>query len=138
MKFEELTQQILETVEGMNTSWEDEDGKIKVTIKDVIKYLDENDIPVKTISLDKIKPIIIDQDYKNKNKNRVNASSLEYPIIVIKKNGKYKSILDGNHRAFKAVDSNAKNIKVREIDLSSSSTPDEYKELFDYGITPLY
>jgi hypothetical protein len=138
MKFEELTQQILETVEGMNTSWEDEDGKIKVTIKDVIKYLDENDIPIKTISLDKIKPIIIDQDYKNKNKNRVNASSLEYPIIVIKKNGKYKSILDGNHRAFKAVDSNAKNIKVREIDLSSSSTPDEYKELFDYGITPLY
>jgi hypothetical protein len=138
MKFEELTQQILENIEGMNTSWEDEDGKIKVTIKDVIKYLDENDIPVKTISLDKIKPIIIDQDYKNKNKNRVNASSLEYPIIVIKKNGKYKSILDGNHRAFKAVDSNAKNIKVREIDLSSSSTPDEYKELFDYGITPLY
>ena len=138
MKFEELTQQILENVEGMNTSWEDEDGKIKVTIKDVIKYLDENDIPIKTISLDKIKPIIIDQDYKNKNKNRVNASSLEYPIIVIKKNGKYKSILDGNHRAFKAVDSNAKNIKVREIDLSSSSTPDEYKELFDYGITPLY
>ena len=138
MKFEELTQQILENVEGMNTSWEDEDGKIKVTIKDVIKYLDENDIPIKTIGLDKIKPIIIDQDYKNKNKNRVNSSSLEYPIIVIKKNGKYKSILDGNHRAFKAVDSNAKNIKVREIDLSSSSTPDEYKELFDYGITPLY
>jgi hypothetical protein len=138
MKFDKLAQQILETVEGMNTSWEDEDGKIKVTIKDVIKYLDENDIPIKTIGLDKIKPIIIDQDYKNKNKNRVNASSLEYPIIVIKKNGKYKSILDGNHRAFKAVDSNAKNIKVREIDLSSSSTPDEYKELFDYGITPLY
>jgi hypothetical protein len=138
MKFDELAQQILENVEGMNTSWEDEDGKIKVTIKDVIKYLDENDIPIKTVSLDKIKPIIIDQDYKNKNKNRVNASSLEYPIIVIKKNGKYKSILDGNHRAFKAVNSNAKNIKVREIDLSSPSTPDEYKELFDYGITPLY
>jgi hypothetical protein len=138
MKFDELAQQILENVEGMNTSWEDEDGKIKVTIKDVIKYLDENDIPIKTVSLDKIKPIIIDQDYENKNKNRVNASSLEYPIIVIKKNGKYKSILDGNHRAFKAVNSNAKNIKVREIDLSSPSTPDEYKELFDYGITPLY
>ena len=138
MKFDKLAQQILENVEGMNTSWEDEDGKIKVTIKDVIKYLDENDIPIKTVSLDKIKPIIIDQDYKNKNKNRVNASSLEYPIIVIKKNGKYKSILDGNHRAFKAVNSNAKNIKVREIDLSSPSTPDEYKELFDYGITPLY
>jgi hypothetical protein len=138
MKFDELAQQILENVEGMNTSWENEDGKIKVTIKDVIKYLDENDIPIKTVSLDKIKPIIIDQDYKNKNKNRVNASSLEYPIIVIKKNGKYKSILDGNHRAFKAVNSNAKNIKVREIDLSSTSTPDDYKELFDYGITPLY
>lgn len=138
MKFDELAQQILENVDGMNTFWEDEDGKIKVNIKDIIKFLDENDIPVKTVSLDKIKPIIIDQDYKNKNKNRVNASSLEYPIIVIKKNGKYKSILDGNHRAFKAVNSNAKSIKVREIDLSSPSTPDEYKELFDYKIESFF
>lgn len=138
MKFDELAQQILENVDGMNTFWEDEDGKIKVNIKDIIKFLDENDIPVKTVSLDKIKPIIIDQDYKNKNKNRVNASSLEYPIIVIKKNGKCKSILDGNHRAFKAVNSNAKSIKVREIDLSSPSTPDEYKELFDYKIESFF
>ena len=138
MKYDELVNQILENVEGMDTFWEDETGKTKVTIKDVVKYLDDNDMPVKNISIDKIKPIIIDQDYKNKNKKRVEASNLEYPIIVIKKNGKYKSILDGNHRAFKAVNSDKKSIKVREIDLSSSNTPEEYKYLFDYKISPLY
>ena len=138
MKYDELINQILENVEGMDTFWEDETGKTKVTIKDVVKYLDDSDIPVKNVSIDKIKPIIIDQDYKNKNKKRVEASNLEYPIIVIKKNGKYKSILDGNHRAFKAVNSDKKSIKVREIDLSSSNTPEEYKYLFDYKISPLY
>jgi hypothetical protein len=138
MKYDELINQILENVEGMDTFWEDETGKTKVTIKDVVKYLDDSDIPVKNVSIDKIKPIIIDQDYKNKNKKRVEASNLEYPIIVIKKNGKYKSILDGNHRAFKAVNSDKKSINVREIDLSSSNTPKEYKYLFDYKISPLY
>jgi hypothetical protein len=138
MKYDELVNQILENVEGMDTFWEDETGKTKVTIKDVVKYLDDSDIPVKNVSIDKIKPIIIDQDYKNKNKKRVEASNLEYPIIVIKKNGKYKSILDGNHRAFKAVNSDKKSINVREIDLSSSNTPEEYKYLFDYKISPLY
>jgi len=136
MKFDELVLQILESVEGMDTFWQD--GDVKVTIKDVIKYLDENDIPVKTVDIEKIKPIIIDQDYKSKNKDRVNASSLDYPIIIIKKDGKYKSILDGNHRAFKAVSTGKENIKVREIDLSAANTPDDYKDLFDYRIKPLY
>ena len=125
----------MENIEGMNTYWQD--GDIKVTIKDVIKYLDENKIPTKDVNLSLIKPIIIDQDYKNKNKDRVESSKLEYPIIVVKSKGKYKSILDGNHRAFKAINSNAKTIKVREIDLNSPDTPPEYKKLFDYKIDPL-
>jgi len=135
-QFDALTYLLLDKVEGMNTYWED--GDLKVTIKEVIKFLTDNKIPVKSVSLEKIKPIIIKQSYKTKNKNRVKNASLEHPIIVIKSNGKYKSILDGNHRAFKAIESDAKNIKVQEIDLNSSATPKEYKELFDYKITPLY
>jgi hypothetical protein len=135
MEFNKLYNTIMENIEGMNTYWQD--GDIKVTIKDVIKYLDENKIPTKDVNLSLIKPIIIDQDYKNKNKDRVESSKLEYPIIVVKSKGKYKSILDGNHRAFKAINSNAKTIKVREIDLNSPDTPPEYKKLFDYKIDPL-
>ena len=135
MEFDDLVTMILENAEGMNTSWED--GDIKVTIKEVIKYLDDNNVPVKNVSLSKIKPIIIDQDYSNKNKDRVNSSNLEYPIIVIKSKGRYKSILDGNHRAYKAVNSDAKTIKVRELDLDTPNTPKEYKDLFDYTIEPL-
>ena len=137
-QFDKSINLIIEQVEGMNTYWEDENGDIRVTIKEVIKFLDKNKVPVKSVSIDKIKPIIIKQSYKTKNKDRVKNASLEHPIIVIKKNGKYKSILDGNHRAFKAVDSDAKNINIQEIDLDSLTTPKEYKELFNYKITPMY
>lgn len=135
MKFNDIVDLILEDAKGMNTYWED--GDKKVTIKEVIEYLDENNVPVKDVSMSKIKPIIINQDYDNKNKGRVNKSNLKYPIIVVKQNGKYKSILDGNHRAYKAINSNAKTIKVREIDLSSSNIPQVYKDLFNYSIEPL-
>jgi len=135
-QFDALTYLILDKVEGMDTYWED--GDTRVTIKEIIKFLTDNKIPVKNVGLEKIKPIIIKQSYKTKNKNRVKNASLEYPIIVIKSNGKYKSILDGNHRAFKAIESGAKNIKVQEIDLNSAATPQEYKELFNYKITPMY
>lgn len=123
---------------GMNTSWSLPEENIKITIKDVIKYLKDNNVPTKTINVDTLKPLLINQDYDNKNKNRVDKASLEYPIIIVKSNGKYKSILDGNHRLYKAIKNKAKNIKVQEIDLDSKSSPPEFKKLFDYSIEPFY
>jgi hydrogenase maturation factor HypE len=117
------------------TSWED--GGIKVTIEDVINYLDENEIPVKSISIDKIKPIIIQQDYEGKHKKRIKKAKNEYPIIVIVSKGKYKSILDGNHRAYKALKNKMEKIKVRELNLDLKETPQEFKKLFDYKIEKL-
>jgi len=138
MEFDRLVNTILEseTPQGMSTYWQD--GDMKVTIRQVIKYLKDNSVPVKDVSVSKIKPIIIDQDYKGESKDRVSKANLSHPIIVIKKNGKYKSILDGNHRAFKALDSKAKTIKVQEIDLDSPDIPSEYKKLFNYRINPLF
>jgi hydrogenase maturation factor HypE len=128
--FEKLVQSILEGKDpvGMDTYWQD--GDIKVTIKDVIKYLDSNNTPVKEVSIDKIKPVIIDQDYKGAAKDRVEKADLRYPLIVAVKDSKYKSILDGNHRAFKALRDKVKTVKVREIDLDSEDTPESYKALF--------
>jgi len=52
------------------TSWED--GDLKVTIEEVINYLDKTKVPIKTVSIKTIKPIIIDQDYKKEHEERVN------------------------------------------------------------------
>ncbi len=126
---------ILESV-GMETYWED--GDKKVTIKDVVKYLDSINAPVKEVDTKKIKPILIKQDYAGKNKERVQKSNLDYPIIVIISKGKYKSILDGNHRAYKAISNNIEKIKLRELNLDKKETPKIYKDLFDYVIEGNY
>ena len=127
----------MEDVQGMDTYWSTEDGKQKVTIKDVLEYIDKKNIPTKKVSIQKIKPILIDQDYKGAAKDRVERAELKYPIIVVKKNGKYKSILDGNHRVFKALKKKIDIIKVRELDLDAKETPKIFKELFGYEITSL-
>ena len=137
MNFEELYRLVMEDVQGMDTYWSTEDGKQKVTIKDVLEYMDDKNIPTKKVSIQKIKPILIDQDYKGAAKDRVERAELKYPIIVVKKNGKYKSILDGNHRVFKALKKKIDKIKVRELDLDAKETPKIFKELFGYEITPL-
>ena len=121
----------------MDTYWESQDRTIKVTLKEVIKELDKQAIPVLEIEIDKLKPIIIDNDYLKESRHRVAKADLSYPIIVIVKNGKYKSILDGNHRAFKAWFTRTPTIKVREINLDCKNTPQIYKDLFDYNIKPL-
>ena len=59
----------------------------------------------------------------NLDPERVKKASLEYPLVVVVKDGKYQYILDGNHRLRKALDEDA-NVKVKEFDL------DEYNELF--------
>lgn len=137
MKFEELYRLVMEDVQGMDTYWSSEDGKQKATIKDVLEYMDKKNIPTKKVGIQKIKSIIIDQDYKGASKDRVEKAELKYPIIVVKKNGKYKSILDGNHRAFKALKNKLDKIKVKELDLDAKETPKIFKKLFGYEITPL-
>lgn len=121
----------------MNTSWEYEDGSGRITIKDIIKELDKQKVPIKDISISELKPVIIKQDYRGNAKERVDKADLSYPIIVIVKDRKYKSILDGNHRIFKAIENGSKTIKAREIDLDSKDTPQIYKDLFNYKIEPL-
>ena len=121
-----------EEVKGLDTSWED--GDLKVTIKEVLKYLDDNDVPVKEVSTDKLKSILI---ANGRDPDRIEAANLEHAVIVVvDKNGKYKSILDGNHRVDKAISSDIPTVKVRELDLREA--PEEYKALFNYSIEKEY
>jgi len=117
-----------EEKKGLDTSWED--GDLKVTIKEVLKYIDDNKVTVEEVSTDKLKPILIAGPRDPK---RVQAADLQYPaIVVVDMNGKYKSILDGNHRVEKAINNDIPTIKVRELDLRTA--PEEYKALFNYKI----
>ncbi len=123
-----LTGEEDEEAKGLDTSWED--GDIKVTIKEVLKYLDDNKVTVEEVSTDKLKPILIAGPRDPK---RVQAADLKYPaVVVVDMKGKYKSILDGNHRVEKAINNDIPTIKVRKLDLRTA--PEEYKALFNYEI----
>jgi len=113
---------------GMDTYWED--GDLKVTITEVLKYLDDIDEPVENVSTDNLKSILIADDRDDK---RVQAADLKYPvIIVVGMNGKYKSILDGNHRVDKAIRNDIPTVKARHLHLQEA--PKKYQELLDYEI----
>ena len=117
--------------EGLDDPFSDIiDGKlVTVTIPEVIEYLDKNKVLSKSVDVNKLKHIIMPP----KNPERTGAAKLIYPIIVtIGLEGKYKNILDGNHRLQKAIDLDNETIEVRELDLRTA--PDLYKELLNYKI----
>jgi hypothetical protein len=104
-------------------------GRTTIKIKDVQKYLDENDIPVIEIPVKDIFNKCAHTDKTDKETlDRSERSDLIFPIIVLKKNGKYHTVLDGHHRLLKAKNNNIDKIKARVFNLEDA--PDEYKKVF--------
>ena len=110
------------------TYWEDEEGN-RTTIQEVIEDLrDEPVISLEVASLTHLRRTTTDPDRKEK-------ADLSFPIIVVARDGKFQSILDGNHRLQKAlnnekdkyVDEKDKHVKVKEFDLN------DYNKLFGGG-----
>ena len=101
---------------------------ITITIDDVQSYLDKNNIPVVNIP---VKDVFHMCAHRNKTEketlDRSERSSLDFPIIVLKKNGKYHMVLDGHHRLLKAKNNNIDKIKARVFNLEDA--PDEYKKV---------
>jgi len=134
MKFDQLVAALTLESDGMETYWED--GDLRVTIRDVIKQLDYLKIPTQKLSVERVAKVLINQDYEKANKKRVETANLDFPIIVVSHGPKYQSILDGNHRVFKAQMMGKKYIKGRVIDLDSYVFPPSYRQLFSYTIEP--
>ena len=112
-------------------SWTTEiDGKeITIPIEDVQKYLDKNNAPIVEIPVKDIFHLCAHRDKKAKETlERSQESSLDYPIIVSEKDGKYTMVLDGHHRLLKAKNNNIDRIKARIIELSKA--PYEYQKMF--------
>jgi hypothetical protein len=106
------------------TSWELEDGT-KVTLKQIVKFLDDKNIPVIEIPTKEVKHLLIDVERDPK---RVEAANLDFPIIISKYKNEYVSILDGQHRLVKLIENGIEKAKCRFLDLDNC--PEEFKKVF--------
>ena len=105
------------------------DGDVTITISDVEDFLGDNgviDIPVKDIEHLSINKDKVDDGTIK----RVMGSDLSYPIIVIKSGGEYTTVLDGNHRLQKAINTNVEYIQAKVLDLDKS--PKVFQDMFSW------
>ena len=107
-----------------DTSWENDEGK--VTLGEIDDFLGDKTIDINVLELSKQIPPL-----PTRGEERVAAASLEFPIIVAKKDGKFKYVLDGNHRLQKAINQEVETIKAKILDVSAEAeTPDRFKKMF--------
>lgn len=112
------------TEAGLDTKW-DKDGEPTITLPELQDYLGDNVISLNTLELSKQLPSL-----PTRGKERIDSANLEYPIIVVKHEGRYKYVLDGNHRLQKAIDTGTEKIKAKVLDLDNPETPDAFKRMF--------
>ena len=132
MNLQENIQRIREMMglnEGLNdTSWENDEGD-KITLTDLLNVT--KDIPVKKISLNKIKSKLLTWDDDEKEITKIEKSNLQYPILIfVDDNNKFISIIDGHHRAQKAVRHKLKTIKAKLIPINS--LPKDMRKVFSH------
>jgi hypothetical protein len=115
--------------EGLrDTSWQNDDGD-KVTLIDLLDATE--DIPVKNIPLDKIKSKLLTWDDDDKEVSKIEKADLRYPILIfVDGNNKIISIIDGHHRAQKAVRNKLKTIKAKLIPINS--LPKNMRKVFSH------
>jgi len=113
------------TEDWRDTSWETDEGKV-TTLGEIDDFLGDETIDINVLELYKqLPPLPV------RGAERVAAASLEFPIIVIKKDGQFKYVLDGNHRLQKAFICNAETIKAKILDVSEEAeTPEKFKKMF--------
>ena len=128
-----LNEQILRAKELMgiinenwrDTSWEDDDGKI--TIGDITDYIG-NDI--RNISVSDLENKLGDKvSSVTQGEERIMKADLQYPIILVQKDGEFSYVLDGNHRLAKAIMTGEEYIKAKVLYLDDKNTPEEFKRL---------
>ena len=113
------------------TSWTSLDDET-VTIGDVSDYLKNKTTNIKVSDITDQIPRLFDDEYLQDpdNRKRIETASLDYPIIIQKSGGEYKSILDGNHRLQRAIEDEEVEIKAKILDLSDSETPEKFRRVF--------
>ena len=133
MNLQENIQRIREMMgvinEGLHdTSWQNDEGD-KVTLVDLLDATE--DIPVKKISVNKIKSKLLKWDNDEKEIAKIEKSNLKYPILIFVDNdGEFISIIDGHHRAQKAVRKGLETIKAKVIPIND--LPKDIRKVFSH------
>ncbi len=115
--------------EGLrDTSWSNEKGD-KITLIDLLDATE--DIPIKQISIKKLKPHLLSWDDNPEEIKKIEKADLQYPILIfVTSNGKFLSIVDGHHRAQKAVRNGLKTIKAKIINIDT--LPKNIRKVFSH------
>ena len=115
--------------EGLHdTSWENDEGD-KITLIDLLNATE--DIPVEKISVEELKPYLLTWDGDEEEKGKIDKADLQYPILIFVDNdGCFISIIDGHHRAQKAVKKGLETIKAKIIPINS--LPKDIRKVFSH------
>ena len=100
---------------GAETSWEDEDGN-KVTLQGILDMT--KNVPQKDYPTEKLAKVVLNWDDNPEEVERIDQVEIskQYPILImVDEAGKIQWILDGNHRAQKALRSKADTIPAKLI-----------------------
>ena len=112
--------------EGLkNTSWTNKKNQT-ITLQQLLDAI--KDYPVVQTPIKKIKKIIIGKDTGGIESDRLSAADVKYPIIIVTDDsGNYKYILDGNHRANKAIDAGLESIPAKLVNIVD--LPQEFQDV---------
>ena len=110
-----------------DTSWVNPEGE-KVTIAQLLEYLGNQSVDLNVQELLAQLPPL-----PKREPHRIEGANLEHPIIVLKREGRFIAVLDGNHRLQKAGDNGEKNIKAKILDLDDPTTPPTFVKIFTWN-----
>ena len=111
------------TEDWRDTSWENDEDK--VTLGEIDDFLGDETIDINVLELSDQIPAL-----PTRSDQRIEAASLDFPIIVVKKDGQFKYVLDGNHRLQKAINQGVETIKAKILDVSAEETPERFRKMF--------
>jgi hypothetical protein len=115
--------------EGLHdTSWENDEGD-KITLIDLLNATE--DIPVRKISVEELKPHLLSWDGDEDEVKKIDSADLQYPILIfVNDDGEFITIIDGHHRAQKAVRRGLETIKAKVIPINS--LPKDIRRVFKH------
>jgi 4a-hydroxytetrahydrobiopterin dehydratase len=116
-------------IEGLHdTSWENNEGN-KITLMDLLNATE--DIPVEEFSVEELKPHLLTWDGDGDEVRKIESADLQYPILIfVNDDGEFISIIDGHHRAQKAVRKGLETIKAKVIPINS--LPKNIRRVFSH------
>lgn len=114
MRLHEIDAVLAEST-GVDDSWSNDNETI--TLQDILKLTAS--VPVTKYATKKLASVVLNWDDNPDEIKKIEQSNLDYPILImVDDNNNIKWILDGNHRAQKALRNNLPTINAKLIKLS--------------------